>query len=287
MAEAPMHETPDYDLLKTPDEMQVPDGPASPRLWIAAAFFAAALAAAVTVYFLYVRRPAPAAPAAAKAVEAPRAIQPLGGEPEAIAVPPLDESDAVVRTLVRTITSHPAALKWLGTSGLIRTFTVVVENLVDGSTPARHLAVLRPASAFRVVERDRQLFIDPRSYERYDGLADAAASIDPAGAARVYATLKPRIQEAYGQLGLPPDSFDRALERAIVLLLQTPVVDGPIRVAPKGGIGYQYSDPNLEALTAAQKHLLRTGPRNVRTVQSALRRLALALGVPPERLPHT
>jgi len=41
----------------------------------------------------------------------------------------------------------------------------------------------------------------------------------------------------------------------------------------------------LEGLTAAQKQLLRTGPRNVRIIQSSLRQIALALGIPPERLP--
>jgi len=146
------------------------------------------------------------------------------------------------------------------------------------------LNFLRPASAFRVVEQNGQLVIDPQSYARYDGLAAAAASIDPAGAARLYATLKPRIEEAHGELGAPPGSFDRALERTIVLLLQTPVVDRPVRVEPKG-IGYRFADPNLERLAAPQKNLLRTGPRNVRIIQSALRQIALALGIPSERLP--
>jgi hypothetical protein len=135
------------------------------------------------------------------------------------------------------------------------------------------------------VARNNQLFIDPRSYQRYDAIADAVASIDPPGASRLYATLKPRIGEAYGQLGQPENAFDATLERAIVALLQTPVVDGPVRVESKGGTGYRYADPKLEGLTAAQRHLLRTGPRNVRMIQSALRQLAIALGIPPGRLP--
>jgi hypothetical protein len=145
--------------------------------------------------------------------------------------------------------------------------------------------VLRPAAPFRVVDRNGQLFIDEASYSRYDRIAAAAASIDPAGAARVYATLKPRIEEAYGELGMPPGSFDRALERAIAVLLRVPIVEGPVRVEPKGGTAYQYADPKLEGLTAAQRQLLRAGPRNVRTIQSALRQLALALGISPDRLP--
>ena len=71
----------------------------------------------------------------------------------------------------------------------------------------------RPSVSLNVMASS---FIDSRSYERYDRLAAAAASIDPAGASSLYGTLKPRIEEAAAQLGLSGDSFDRALERAIV-----------------------------------------------------------------------
>ena len=285
-----MSEEPDYELLKFPEEALPPEPFPAPRRWIAPAVIIIAVGVGVGGYWLSTRRSAPtpaSPPNTAGTKPAETQVRPLGGQPEAVAVPPLDESDAVVRDLVRRITSHPAALKWLTTGGLIRTFAVVVENVVDGSTPARHLPVLRPTSPFQVVKRSGQLFIDDRSYNRYDGIADAAASIDAAGAARVYATLKPRIEDAYAELGLPPGSFDRALERGVIALLQTPVIDRPVRVEPKGGVAYQYADPALEELTAAQKQLLRTGPRNVRIIQSALRQLALALGIPPERLPTT
>ena len=271
----------DYELLKTDEPLDSRRGRS--RVWIAAVALVAV--AGIAAYFIYGRRPEPVPTAVTRAADpAPPPVRPLGGDAERVSVPPLDESDALVRDLVRKITSHPAALAWLTTSGLIRNFTIVVANVVDGIAPARHLRVLRSTSPFRVVEHDDALFIDSRSYERYDGVAAAVDSIDPAGAARLYATLKPRIGEAYGQLGLPPASFDRALERAIVALLQTPAVEGPVRVEPKG-IGYRFADPNLEELTAAQKQLLRTGPRNMRIIQSALRRLALALGIPSDRLP--
>lgn len=50
-------------------------------------------------------------------------------------------------------------------------------------------------------------------------------------------------------------------------------------------LGHGFADPDLEALPAAQKQLLRMGPRNVRIIQSSLREIALALGIPAERLP--
>jgi hypothetical protein len=276
----------DYELRKMES---LPDSELTrrPRAPIAVVIFViCAAAAAGLVYVFYVGGSVPARtqPTAAVREPARERVGPLGGTAEPVAIPPLDESDPVVRDLVRRITSHPAALAWLATNGLIRNFAVVVVNVVDGATPARHLRVLRPASPFTVVERDGRLFIDPRSYERYDSIAEAAGSIDPAGAARLYTTLKPRIEEAYVQLGLRPDSFDAILENAIVSLLRTPAVDAEVYVAPKG-ISYRFADPNLENLTAAQKQLLRTGSRNVRIIQAALRQLALALGIPPERLP--
>ena len=68
-------------------------------------------------------------------------------------------------------------------------------------------------------------------------------------------------------------------------LLKTPVIDDPVRIEPLGGTGYGFADPQLEALTPAQKHLLRAGPRNVRTIHSSLRAIAVALGIPAGRLP--
>jgi hypothetical protein len=62
-------------------------------------------------------------------------------------------------------------------------------------------------------------------------------------------------------------------------------VADPIAVRPEGGTGYAFTDPALEALTPAQKQLLRTGSANVQVIQAWLRSVALALGIPAERLP--
>ena len=88
----------------------------------------------------------------------------------------------------------------------------------------------------------------------------------------------PRIEEAYRDLGVPAPPFDRALERAIVLLLKTPPVEDPVRGDPQEGVGYGFAAPDVEALPAAQKQLLRMGLRNVRTIQSSLRAIRARLG---------
>lgn len=275
----------DYELLKTPEETPDETSPKRPSwLWLVVAALIVATAAAVYIAAGRMRRAAPAAADSRRAETRQAPVRPLGGNAAAIDVPALDQSDPVVRELVKQITSHPRIVAWLASDGLIRTFTVAVENVADGTTPAGRFRALRPASGFETVGRAGDLHIAPSSYQRYDDLADAAASIDAAGAARLYATFKPRIEEAYRDLGFPDTPFDRALERAIVSLLRTPAPDSAARLEPKG-IGYGFVDPALEGLTGAQKQLLRMGPRNVRIIQSSLRQIALALGIPAERLP--
>ncbi len=128
--------------------------------------------------------------------------------------------------------------------------------------------------------------IDPASYARYDGIADAVTSMDAAASAKIYGMLKPRLEEAYASLGIADSSMDAALEGAIVKLLSTPVPDDPIEVQASGGV-YAYASPALEQLSSAQKLLIRTGPANARKIQARLREIALALGIPAARLPGT
>ena len=117
--------------------------------------------------------------------------------------------------------------------------------------------------------------IDPSSYRRYDRYAQAVSAIDAQGAARVYETLKPRVNEADRNFG-GTGNFDAELERAIVELLKVPVVEGDVPLR-KAGIGYAFADPRLEALSPPQKQLLRMGPRTCGRSRASCARLRLPL----------
>ena len=276
----------DYELQKTPVESTVP-ARRPPPAWRPWALIALIIVAGVVGNLILSRRqPAPVpvvddAPAPAVTATAPPG--PLGGEPMPVVLPSLDLSDTFVRKLVAALSSHPRIAAWLTTDHLIRNFTVVVVNISEGKIPAVHLQRLRPVGRFQVFDRPNELRIDPRSYDRYSSLAEAAVSVDPAGLARLYSTLKPLVEQAYRDLGYVDVPFDRTLERAIVLLLKTPVLADPVALKPRS-VGYVFADPRVEALTPAQKQLLRFGGRNVEIVQRALRQIGLALGIPAQRL---
>ncbi len=281
-----MPDIPDFELHPTPETPLDPEPSSQTVKWVVIAVMV--LLAIGVVWYAVSRPHAPAPAQTAQAEPAPAsepAAQPLGTTPETVEVPALDESDGFVRESVRQLSSHPTIAAWLATDGLVRNFTVVVSNLADGKTPAGRLRALRPQATFLAADQGEQLTIDPRSYARYDQFADAIASLDPQGSARLYATLKPRIEEAYRDLGFPNTPFDRALTRAIVTLLKTPVVDRPIELVPQGATSFAFADPDLETLPGAERQLLRMGPANVRKVQTSLRALSLALGIPADQLP--
>jgi hypothetical protein len=269
-----MDELSDYELEKT-DEESAPVASGHTRWRIAWIVAALIVAAGIPAYYWYPQ--APEAPAQSAPTVAYRPLSaPVNAAPT-VDVPPLDQSDELVRRLVSALSSHPQVMAWLATPNLIRTFTVAVENIANGATPARHVRVLRPAAPFRIVEDGEVLRIDPRSFDRYNALADAVASIDAQGAATLYTTLEPRIEEAYRELGRS-GGFDAALANAMTALIATPVTGATVPLVYKGALT-AFADPRLEELTGAQKQLLRMGPRNVRLIQGKLRDVAVALGI--------
>jgi hypothetical protein len=200
-------------------------------------------------------------------------------------LPPVDDSDDFVRDRFSGLSSHPLLATWLKTTGLARNLVVVVDNVSRGLNPSPRLRALRPAGDFRVIREGNALVLDPRNYQRFNPIAEAASSIDPAAAGKLYATLKPLLQLAYDELG-NQEPIDRALERAVSTLLGAPVVDGDVRLVVGGeGIGYRFLNTSLESLPGAQKQLIRMGPQNQRTIQSRLRAFALAAGISADKLP--
>ena len=233
-----------------------------------------------------VRRPSLPAPAASAAPPAsapalPPSPPPAPALPEAVSLPPLGESDALVRQLVGRLSAHPQLAVWLGADQLARRFVVLVVNVMAGENPRPNLRFLEPRERLAVLRRGGATVIDPASYARFDAFAEGIDSLDEAGSARVYRLLAPLFEAAFRELGHPEGGFDRALLAAARPLLEVPVLEGEVAVRPvqRVTLVYEYADPRLEELSLPQKQLLRMGPRNVRRLQAKLRALAAALGL--------
>jgi len=59
------------------------------------------------------------------------------------------------------------------------------------------------------------------------------------------------------------------------------VVDGEVELTPDRGL-YRFADAKLERLREVEKHLLRMGPRNSRTIQAKAKEIRQVLNFPAE-----
>jgi len=260
------------------------------KVWkLAAAILVALAALGAAVYLIVYRKPA-AAPEATKTEEAakPPAAEsaPALADLSPLAIPPvaLDASDPVVREFARALSADGRFGQWLQTKELVRKFVVAVDNVANGLSPKPHVDFFAPEGAFKVVSGPGEAFVDESGYARYDPVAEVFVSLDTPAAVRLYRGLKPLIRDAYRDLGYPDADFEDTLVKAMAELLGTPVVKGRIRLEKKV-VSYAMADGNLEGLSAAQKQLLRMGPKNVERIHKKIMELAAALGISELRLP--
>lgn len=194
-----------------------------------------------------------------------------------VVLPPLDQMDAFLRPLLASLSSRPELARWLATDDLIRQLASAIAQAGDGKSPARDFKMLAPQSPLTTSGRPAGRTIDPDSYRRYDGLVSAVTSIDAAAVARIYRTIRPRLNEAYQNMGHPNRDVDNAVRNAIDILLDTPTVEGPIRVVEGAGARWAYADRELEGLLPTQKQIVRMGPANAEKLMAWLQALKNAL----------
>ncbi len=223
---------------------------------------------------------APSAPEASEAtpMESDQSAQ---DDPNAVetkaGIPPLDQSDAFVRDALAGLSDRREYANWIGMEHLVSKMTAVIDNVSRGAIPASRIQPLAPKGKFPVIEKDPDVYLmDPKGYHRYDVYADTVASLDVPTVKQIYGTLKPLFDSAYVELGYPDGNFEQVLRRAINHLLATPVLSGEVALV-RPSVMYRFADPQIESLSQAQKQLIRMGPRNVRIVQSVLRKFLTQL----------
>jgi hypothetical protein len=118
---------------------------------------------------------------------------------------------------------------------------------------------------------------------RYEPFVRLIEEVDLRRLAAAYVQLYPSLQRAYEELGYPKRYFNDRLVDVIDLLLATPepasaakvhlpTLNGPVQ-PQRPWVLYEFDDPQLEALTAGQKILVRMGLRNERRVKARLAEL--------------
>jgi len=184
--------------------------------------------------------------------------------------------DRIVQAAAAELSRHPQLAAWLVTDGLARRLVAAVDAVADGYSPREELAFTRPATPLFVRYEGVQAMITDASFRRYDLAAEVVESIDPTGLAEAYRHVRPQLEQIYEALPYGRGKLHERVLEAIDHLLAVEVPDGPYAVTRQTRT-WGFADPALEGLSDAQRHLLRMGPRNARSVQSSLRRFRAAL----------
>ena len=250
------------------------------KVIIAGVIFILLIAAAAIIYYFFIYTK-PQEPERTSEIVQEQAVAEEKVQPEEEKIEPLDvsleESDDWVRKLAGELSSHPNLATWLTSDELIRKFVAAVDNIANGQSPGPQIDFFKPEGKFTVIQKAGDYFLDPESYKRYDLVAEVFVSLNPKGCVTLYKQLMPAIQEAYKDLGYPDADFNDTLKKAMMELLEVPVVEENIKLK-KEVVTYALVDSDLETLSTAQKHLLRMGPDNVRAIQGSLRVMAQSLG---------
>jgi len=189
------------------------------------------------------------------------------------------QGDALLKDAAAGLSSSSELAKWLADPDILRRLVASVNVIAEGGSPRPLLGFLTPADRFQVVRDARTLRPSPKNRGRYETVTKVLTSIDPGAAAQSYARLKPYVDSAFAQIGRPGQSFDGVFRQAIGHITSVPVPEREPELEEKGLV-YAYKDPKLEGLSAAQKHFLRMGVDNARSVQGWLKKLDEAIPKP-------
>ena len=215
----------------------------------------------------------PAEPAAsAPAPAEPEIRYPLEGPPGEKPLPVLDTSDATMRNALNELLPDRSLVELFQVHDLVRHIVATVDNMPRKKLAQRLLPNKPAAGKFVVIGNSESLAIDPRNTMRYAPYMRLLNALDTEKTVALYVRFYPLFQQAYRDLGYPKGYFNDRLIEAIDHLLATPDVNGPINIVrPK--VLYEYADPELEALSAGQKALIRTGSENTERIKAKLREI--------------
>ena len=260
----------------------------------------AAAIIAIAVFYFQKETPAPVSTAESTppAIEPPPVALVLPPAPD-IPVPtpdpapaPTEVAEPVALTLEVSDPELRIALADAGDSTLLKTSLAsgnlvqrcasVVDSVNRGRVPYKALPIRPPAEKFSVVKVENQSFLDPASYQRYDGYAAAIADLNTDTLVSAFNRFRPLLEQAYAGLGYPAEDFDNAVIRSLDRILATPELREPIALKRKEAI-YLHADSRLEELTDVQKLLLRMGPDNAALIKGQAQALRSGLLGPASR----
>jgi hypothetical protein len=236
----------------------------------------AGLAAAVYYQVQGSREQAPTVAAPPPATQGP-AREPVATAPPpppqpTIPLPPLDESDGLVQSWLTEVFGMEPVERYIVPDTFVRHMVATVDNLTREKVAMRQRPVTPAPGEFLAEGPEDALVLSEKNYDRYTPFVRLIADTDASTFVALYSRLYPLMQQAYEELGNPTRNFNVRMVEVIDHLLETPEIDGPIKLV-RPNVFYQFADEDLERRSAGQKLLLRMGAENAAVVKAKLREI--------------
>lgn len=190
-------------------------------------------------------------------------------------LPDLLSSDDVLRQALIKIS--PGLAQWLSTDQLIRKYVLIANDFAQGFRIGKHMSFLRMAEPFSVAQSGNALTISPKSYQRYDNIAQTFQAIDAKSAVGLYQKFRPLMLQVFAEFSYPKDiTLESIIKKAAGEILAVPVFEGQIALV-RPSVFYKFADAKLETLSPVQKQMIRMGVVNTRIIQAKCREFLVEL----------
>ncbi len=193
-------------------------------------------------------------------------------EPEPVVapdpLPPLNESDTEIKQKLAEIVGTDPLAEYLVKIQVISRIVSTIDSLTSRQVPPQ-MNPIKTADGKLITETDgATVTLSVQNFARYDGYIVLMQNANTDATLALYQRYSPLFQIAWEENGGQGQFNDRLLE-VINHLLQTPDVPGPIQLTKYEAV-YLFEDPELEAMTAGQKILVRMGSANAELVKEKL-----------------
>jgi hypothetical protein len=203
---------------------------------------------------------------------------PLTEEPAPEPLPSLADSDPSMIEALAGLLGPESLGSYFVLEQMINRIVATVDSL-DSRQLAPLVMPVKPAAGKFLVTENATLGIDPENAQRYAPFVSMASALDTQQMAGIYVRFYPLFQQAYADLGHGDVYFNDRLVEVIDHLLAVPEPAGEL-VLVKPEAVYLFEDPDLEALSAGRKLLLRIGPSNAAVILDKLREIRTAVAQP-------
>jgi len=183
-------------------------------------------------------------------------------------LPPLNKSDAQVTQALAEIVGADPLAEYLVKNQAISRAVATLDSLTSRQVSTQINPIRPVADKFVTEAEGGNVVLSADNFVRYDGYVALIQNADSEMLLALYQRYLPLFQTAWEENG-GEGLFDERLLEVIDHLLETPDVPGPIYLTKPEAV-YLFEEPELEAMTAGQKILVRMGSVNASVVKEKL-----------------